>query len=540
MSGRVRDWPEESIGGVPTEFHIWDAGRFHRAHESASGRDELEIDIERYVPGGLACLRAGGRSGEYEAYLLSMPGDVLAQLYDEYGSRLLEGNVRAFLSTRGKINRGIQITLKSEPHLFFAYNNGIAATAEFADTNVDPNGLFVTRLKEFQIVNGGQTTASLAFARRAGVALDDVHVQVKLSVLAPERAAQLIPNIARYANSQNKVSDADLTSNEAFHIRIQELSRRLSAPPRGGQQFGTRWFYERARGQYEQEQARLSRNAKAEYLLRNPKSQYFTKTDLAKYHNSWDGYPHLVSRGAQKNFLHFSERIGQLWEHEPLSFNEEYFRRTVAVALLFGEAERLVSSQPWYEGGYRAQVVTYTLAVLCRMLRSRFPGYELNLRTLWDRQSVPEPIRSAIVEVSKSVMSDLVAADPAVRNVTEWAKNIACWERIAALKPPAFTDLRQFMISLDADRSVRREAAAVQKVDTAISAVVGVISIPGSTWQSMLTWGLKESALTPSEQRLLELAARMPLKIPTDRQAAQLMALQQKLTKAGFRDAAAR
>ena len=160
LSTRVQDWPEEEINGIPVEFHIWDVVRFHRAQVSASGRDDLEVDFCMNGSSGLPCLKAGSAEGEYQAYLCTIGGDLLASVYERHGSRLLEGNVRSFLSTKGKVNTGIQKTLQDEPEMFFAYNNGITATAEGLVMSGDGMPL-VRNATNFQIVNGGQTTASL-------------------------------------------------------------------------------------------------------------------------------------------------------------------------------------------------------------------------------------------------------------------------------------------------------------------------------------------------------------------------------------------
>jgi hypothetical protein len=246
LSERVKDWPEGEIDGAPVEFHIWDVGRMHRVAESATGRDELEVDFTKHHRGGIPCLAAGVESDDYRAFLCVMPGQVLGDLYNEYGSRLLEGNVRSFLSAKGKVNKGIRKTLLEEPRMFFAYNNGIAATATEAVVKQATGGLRLVSTTDLQIVNGGQTTASLA-AAIAESSIEGVFVQMKLAVVPADRSGEVIPRIAKYANSQNKVSEADFFSNHEFHRRMEQLSRGERAPAVGGAQYETRWFYERAR-----------------------------------------------------------------------------------------------------------------------------------------------------------------------------------------------------------------------------------------------------------------------------------------------------
>jgi len=231
------------------EIHIWDIARFQRVAESALKREELEVDFREFSDSGIPCVEASEKEGEFKAFLCVIPGVVLADIYDRFGSRLLEGNVRSFLSTRGKVNKSIRSTILTEPEMFFAYNNGIATTATDAHVQLGGHGLRLLGAKYLQIVNGGQTTASLSAARRRDRAdLEHIYVQMKLSVIAPERADEVIPRIAYCANSQNKVSEADFFSNHPFHVRIEDMSRRMWAPATGGAQHETHWFYERARG----------------------------------------------------------------------------------------------------------------------------------------------------------------------------------------------------------------------------------------------------------------------------------------------------
>jgi hypothetical protein len=168
MSSRIRDWPEAHIANIPTEFHIWDISRFHRAFESQTGKDELEVDLTELVKGGIPCLPASVDSDEYRAYLCVIPGSALADIYERFGSKLLEGNVRSFLAVKGRVNKGIRQTILTQPQMFFAYNNGIACTASTVEVKSTASGMALLSATDLQIVNGGQTTASLAAARRGG------------------------------------------------------------------------------------------------------------------------------------------------------------------------------------------------------------------------------------------------------------------------------------------------------------------------------------------------------------------------------------
>ena len=232
----------------------------------------------------------------YRTCVALFPGTILHDLYDEYGSRLLELNVRSYLQARGKVNKGILETLVREPHRFLAYNNGITIVAEGIDFSNDKAR--VLSIKGMQIVNGGQTTASIHRAMKdSKVDISHVYVQAKLTVVPPEAFDEMVPDISRFSNTQNKVSEVDLRANHAYHVGIERVSRRVWAP---GEQ--SMWFYERARGSYQTERAKRGGTAseRQKFDKQFPASQRFTKEDLARYTNAWDGLPHIVSRGGPK------------------------------------------------------------------------------------------------------------------------------------------------------------------------------------------------------------------------------------------------
>ena len=128
-----------------------------------------------------------GDDADYDAYLGIVPGKFLADIYLKYGSKLLQGNIRAFLSVRGKVNKGIRDTIINHPENFFTFNNGIAIVARSVSFSDD--GTLITSLKDPQIINGGQTTASLANAiikKEARHGMDNLYVPMKLTVLNVE------------------------------------------------------------------------------------------------------------------------------------------------------------------------------------------------------------------------------------------------------------------------------------------------------------------------------------------------------------------
>lgn len=535
LSTRSADWPEGMLAGIPIESHIWDIGRFYRLDSSRSGRDELIVDFADLVRGGLPCIEAGNASEEYSAYLCVVPGTTLADIYDTYGSRLLEGNVRSFLTIRGRVNKGIRNTVLHEAPMFFAYNNGIAATASSITLGATDAGSRLLTATDLQIVNGGQTTASLASARRQDKAsLDGVFVPMKLSVVAPERSGEMIPLISRFANSQNRVSDADFFSNHEYHRRLEEISRRLWAPARPGAQHETHWFYERARGQYVNAMAALTPAEKRRYQQLNPRDQVVTKTDLAKAENSWRELPHIVSRGAQKNFLDFATFVTSRWDSDPSVFHEDYFRAAIARIMMFRSIERIVSAQPWYSGGYRANVVTYTVAKLADIVARQATGYELDFRRIWQQQGLGSPLIAQLEQIAQAM--HIVITDPpaGVQNVTEWSKREACWERARAVEidllPAAASDLR----STGEARDVERTARTQQRQDIGIGAQTAVVGLGRDYWANLKTWAEERMLLPSEDEYLVRMAAGQADGFPTDRQSKRLLQLKQRLELEGL------
>jgi len=534
MSSRIKDWPEAKIAGVPTEFHIWDITRFQRAFESKTGKDDLEVNFQELVSGGVPCLAASVDSDEYRAYLCVIPGSALADIYDQYGSRLLEGNVRSFLSAKGRINKGIRQTILNRPDMFFAFNNGIACTASEVELS---NGaaLRVLSASDLQIVNGGQTTASLAAARRNDrAALDNIFVQMKLSVVPPERSGQIIPEISRCANSQNRVSDADFFSNHEFHRRIEQISRKLWAPAVGGAQHGTQWFYERARGQYLNEQSRLTVSEKKKFLLQRPRHQLIAKTDLAKYENVWRQLPHVVSLGAQKNFMAFSSFATEAWDRNADEFNEEYFKRVVAKAILFRRTEQIVSKQPWYQGGYRANIVAYSVAKLSLMIDTEAPGRAMDFRSVWNKQALSFALESQITRIAEAVLDVIVSPEGGLQNITEWAKKEICWKRVAALELPLTSEFYKELIDKDEDVTRRKESRTEQKIEVGIEQQAAVFQLGAEYWKELRQYGIREGLLSPDDEGILAVGAAIPRRLPSEKQSARMMQIKLRLESEGF------
>lgn len=532
LSERVDGREADELDGRTVTYSVWDIGRLYRQATVGHGREDIDVDLAGSFGGPLPVLPAHQPEADYESYLAIVPGTVLAAIYDQWGTRLLEQNVRVFLQHRGKINKGIRATIENEPNMFFAYNNGITATAEEVDIEDDGGRLLLRRLKNFQIVNGGQTTASIHSARRGKVDVSQTFVQMKLSVVDPERANRLVPKISEFANSQNRVSAADFFANHPFHVRMEGFSRRLYAPSPDGTFRESKWFYERARGQYADARGGLTPAQRKRFDLENPRRQLFTKTDLAKFVGVWEERPHEVSLGAQKNFAAFARRIGQKWKTTPDDFNEAWYREAVAKAIVFKATERLVTDQHWYQGGYRANIVAYAVAKMARDAREG--GRAVDFQDIWRRQGLPPAMGPALIIVAESVHEVLVSPPPSISNVTEWAKKQACWNRVSELCIAWPRPFLSGLITIDDRREAARSARREQRQLNSVEAQIAVVNAGPGFWATALAWGTERRLLTPTETGVLGAAANPAGRTPTERQAAKAVEALSRLQEAGY------
>ncbi len=534
MSARAKAIESAELNGVRVDYHIWDATRFHQLFLSTAGREELEIDLTEWNDRGIGALRATGTSKDVETYLLALPGTMLADLYGRFGSRLLESNVRSYLSARGAVNKGIRSTLITEPESFLAYNNGITATA--TGVMLDPSETRILSIRDLQIVNGGQTTASLFYVQREGKAareLGEAFVQAKLVVVDPEVAADMVPRISRYANSQNRVSEADFFSNSPFHVRLEGISRRLLAPPRPGISFQVKWFYERTRGQYLNEQGKLSPAEAKRFASTFPRDRVITKTDAARYESAWAQRPHIVSSGAQKNFVAFAGDVAGRWESSPDEFNEVYFKSLVAKALLYQGVRRAVAKSAWYESGYLANIVAYAMAKLAHSIQVQAPGRALNFDGIWQAQGVSPELEAVGVEVAHVCFKVLTDPQRPVINVTEWAKREACWEAVKKVHWMLPAELSADLVSTERVIESKRNARATQRIDSGIEAQGRVVRIGPTGWAVVRDFVTARNLATPLERDLLVVACS-GRRVPSEKQSVLLLRLLDKASSEGL------
>lgn len=539
MSSAIKTIDIPDFENVPVEGQIWDIDRLFRVCCSEQGRQIIEIDFREYCSDGIPCLEAStAATNQYRSYLGVIPGTVLADIYDMYGSKLLEGNVRSFLSTKVAVNKKIRATILNSPQMFFAFNNGISATALDVQVENTSKGRFITFARDFQIINGGQTTASISNARyKDKAALDGIYVQMKLTAIdesTQEESDELIRNISRSSNSQNKVSDADFFASHPFHRRMEQISRLTFAPAAAGAQYETKWFYERARGQYLQEQMRLTPAKKKQFELQNPKNKVIKKTDLAKVQNTWRGYPHIVSRGAQTNFSAFAEWIDEAWNANEAQFNERYFQSTAALLLMFQFLEQKIPKQTWYEGGYRANVIYYTVALFRRQIKQQFSSSDLDLMLIWNKQELPEIIQQVLLDISEKVFFKITDPQRKVINVTQWCKRSECWDGVKTLAYELPPEIQSCLISSGEVKSAERSAKKDQKITNDINAQVEVIKYSAGVWKRISEFAVMNHLVSQTDVSALAIACKIPEKLPNSYQSKRLLALLNRVREEGF------
>lgn len=484
-----------TIGNAEISFSLWDIDRLYRCVTSGKMRETIEIDFEEKFNTTIPCIE-NCTSDKYSVYLAIINGDLLAALYDEFRDRLLEKNVRSFLQVKGGVNKGIRDTLKDEPDMFLAYNNGISVTAESVDIVRDENGKpSIRKIRDMQIVNGGQTTASIFNAKndkKTTADLSKVFVQMKLSVIRDaDDMDEIVPRISTFANTQNKIQVADFSANDPFHRRIEELSRTIWAPAQGGMK-PQNWFYERARGQYADMLTRESTpKRKKEYKETHP---LFTKTDLAKYENTWDQLPYQVSEGAQKNFHKFMLRLKERKGFLP---DENYYQNLIAKAILFRQTEKLVQQQQY--GGYRANIVTYTLAYLSHKTAQR-----IDLERIWKEQKLTPVLEQEIIDISRFVQQ-LIVTPPGGANVGEWCKKEKCWQKIQEYDHQISDGLKNELLSVA--RPSTQTHTATNSIDTITDEeqelIDKVAAIPAETWFALSRWAKETKNFLPWQRSLL-------------------------------------
>lgn len=514
------------FNGKPLEINIWNLERFYEKEKSFSS-DPIVIDFRNdYSCDGIPCIKGNiGENLGYEAYIAIIPGKLLSEIYIEHGSKVLEGNVRAFLGTSGSksVNSGIRRTINTEPDKFFTYNNGIATTAADVETEEKDGQLYITKIVDLQIINGGQTTASLAEAvlKKTNPELNGIFVPMKLTVIDDRETEnedgvrfydQMVQNIAKYANSQNKVTAADLFSNDPFHIWMEKMSKKIFAPAIH-YSVPTGWYYERSRKRYEQEQFKLkSETDRKRFRAKYPKEQLITKEQLGMYLTTMKEQPNIVAKG--KNFVikEFNTIISQDYKTNKGCFNEFYFKKCICAAIIYRTVDNYLESHKdsarkptgfWYKaGGYKLDIVPYTIA---KIIHSVPAGFTLDWNYIWNRQDLSPAFMHEIEMVTK-MTNDFICDSHGVI-VTEYCKRPETW--VSYRDNVRYTPSEKFLSELMPESITKEQEVASQKdqKDTNdLNYVTEIIKLGAGYWQRLLEEGTSRAALGYVEQNTLRQA----------------------------------
>ncbi len=483
--------PARDENGVYFDFHLWDIERVYQQYLIRAGKQKIEIDFLNDYNQKLKCLHMDKVSDKVDAYLAIIPGKLLAEIYEKYRQGLLEKNVRTFLQFKAKVNKGIRETIWKEPDMFFAYNNGISTTAEKVDVEFEDSIPYITKIQNWQIVNGGQTTASIfATSTEKDMDLSKVFIQMKISVVKKDEMDNIVPKISRFANSQTAIKDSDFNSNSPYHIALENFSRSEWVPCKAGGKATNKWFYERTRGQYLDEKSK--KNIRAEikkFDIEYPKKQKFTKTDLAKFEMSWWQRPFDVSKGAENNFKIFTKEVNL----EKSEVSKKYFQRLIAKTILFKEIDRIVFIKNL--GGYKANMVSYILALL-----SYKTSKKLNLDTIWENQVISEQLHNLIEQMIPAVWEHINNPSKSGMNIGEWCKKQECW----LILKDKYLDISSVSdeIRKESDGYIENDLVGQELSPQESKIIEEASKIKPEIWFTLAKWAKDNNMFTPFDRKL--------------------------------------
>ncbi len=543
LSKQVKNVTQDDFLDRHVDLDIWTIERFYHSFTSNTS-EVIEISTQDFGCDGIPYIKADlGSAVNYDAYLGIVPGRFLANIYLKYGSKLLQGNIRAFLSVRGKINKGIRDTIINHPSSFFTYNNGIAVVAR--SVRFSDDGTKIIFFKDLQIINGGQTTASLANAvfkkedTRSG--MDNLFVPMKLTVLnfdeemteeQVETYNSMTKKISQCANSQNAVTDADFFSNHPFHILMEKLSEKVTAPAVAGRPYGTIWFYERSRGKWEQAQMQLSTAQKNKYVEQHPKNQVIKKELLAKCMNTIAMNPHQVCQSSAINFSKFASIIEEMYDNHKEDINEEYFRKCVCSVIMFRDLDSIVNKASWYpKGGDKAQIVPYTIAKLIYILPN---GKDIDWKTLWKQQTLYPTLANELEKIAYRTQEYLKeqAGGGLVRTIS---RNVSTWTNYRTEHFALSQDFIDSLISSEESKNEQQVARKAHKFEAKINAQVEIFNLGASYWNTIAKEVVNYGVSYGDIDFINNIATTIRRNsLPSDRQVARLLKVIEKIEDRGY------
>lgn len=473
----------EGDDGIIWEYCLWDLHRIYQQDRIQSGKEKIEIDFPTIYNTELQCVKMIESNPDVDAYLAIISGVTLAKIYNEYKQALLERNVRTFLQFKSKVNRGIRKTLQEQPHMFFSYNNGISTTASEIETTEHEGAMYITRLYDWQIVNGGQTTASIAAMYNQKSDLSKVFVPMKISVIKDkEKLDILVPCISANANSQTAVKNSDFSANDPYLVALENFSRSVWVP-NGNKKAELKWYFERTRGQYLDELSNLRGFDEKEFRMSYPKNHKFTKTDLAKYEMCWLQRPSDVCKGAEKNYQIFVDYV----KKNNIQVTETYYKHLIGKAILFKEIDKIVRQKEL--GGYKSNVVAYTMASL-----SMKSNTLLDLENIWQIQQLSEKLIDYVSPIIQVVWECITNPPKEGMNINEWTKKPTCWDRLKLMLDGIERVSEDMLMTKEVSEGITFNESQKQLIET-------MCDITSEIWFSLAKWAKENSELSPLDRK---------------------------------------
>lgn len=433
---------------------------------SQGNREVLVVNFENLYPEEIHLLKAADEE-HFESYLCVLPAALIAELYRKYSTRILEKNVRSFLQFKG-VNQGIRDTIKKTPELFIAYNNGMTITAVDSELK-ENNGQYILKsLTDFQIVNGGQTTASIYFSKKEGLDISKVRVMAKINVAKntdEDKLNEFISQISIYSNAQSKVSSTDLRSRNEQLVKLKAVSESTLTPT------GKKWFFERFKGEFN---TLIRKNPAAKTRINNeyPKERRFSKEELAKYYMSWGDQPYMVKKGGEKIFRSFIEVISGGEKKKAPAIDRDFFEETIARIMLFRTLEKQYGAGKNSLGQLRSAVVPYSIAIIYKYAGTIKPNMVFDLAKIWKQEQFDE----SFSEMSYSLMdlmNNLIKKYALSDDLGEYSKKEELWDAISKsseikqfIESDLFkTSISRLLTSKDAKKATEKAAKGVKHVD---------------------------------------------------------------------------
>ncbi len=501
----VRELSVDPVDGIDVDVELWDIQSLYEFEIERNGKEDIEITFDSPLP----CINTRVEEADFDSYLTTIRGNVLADIYRKYRERLLMSNVRSFIS-KSKKNPAMKITIRDKPGRFFAYNNGLTVTAD----DVEVKDGRITKITGFQIVNGGQTTVTIFNAQsKDNLDVSKILIAVKLSIIPSDYKDKdnFISELSKYSNFQNAVYNSDFASTDPYHRRMEELADSILPPKAKGKTYAQKWFYERAKGQYDMRANSLTPSNRKKFKEEYPEEKRMNKTSLAQVRRAFEMHPNRACESAENMFKSYNDQIKELYVACPEKFNEAYFKECAMQFMIFKTMTKTLvpSKVPWYKGGHRNAVIYYSISKLMMMLEVE--GRTLNYPKLWDIQAVPDELRQQLVQIGEPINE--IIHDPSKGNASDWYKKSQCWDSVKGLDLNLLPGLMPYLIKDDEYKTKMSEYTESENRRAEEEALKRIKEIGQNYWAGI--WRLfgtnaavkEEGGFTDSDYKLVELAA---------------------------------